>query len=131
MPGAHTVPVAAVMRFAVEVVVVVTAAHVPVVAPRWVEPLSGTPVVIGQRGGRLGFGQARRADTGKTQARGDGGRGCDSFQIHGTVVPLCPLDQTSLLGVFAGGLLSISLILAGAPARQGNRAGADVRYRQR
>jgi hypothetical protein len=33
--------------------------------------------------------------------------------------------------VFTGDLLSISLILAGAPARQGNRAGVDVRYRQR
>jgi hypothetical protein len=119
------------MRFAVEVVVVVTAAHVPVVAPPWVEPLSGTPVVIGQRGGRLGFGQARRADTGKTQARGDGCRGCDSFHIHSPVVPPRPSDQTSLLGVFAGDLLSISLILADAPARQGNRAGLDVRYRQR
>src|ERR1700729_3117212 len=32
---------------------------------------------------------------------------------------------------FAGDLLSISLISADAPARQGNRAGADVRYRQR
>jgi dienelactone hydrolase len=88
-------------------------------------------VVIGQRGSRLGFGQARRADTGQTQARGDGGRGCDSFHIHGTVVPLRPFGQTSLLGVSAGDLLSISLILAGAPARQGNRADADVRYRQR
>src|ERR1700734_2298455 len=98
-PRAHSVPVSAVMRLAVEVVVVVTAAPVPVVAPRRVEPLSGTPVVIGQRGGRLGFGQARRADTGKTQARGDGGSGCDSFHIHGTVVPLRSPAETSLLGV--------------------------------
>src|ERR1700684_2545601 len=106
MPPAHTAPVWAVMRFAVEVVVVVTAAPVPVVAPCWVEPLSGTPVVIGQRGGRLGFGQARRADTGKTQARGDGCSGCDSFHIHGHVVPLRPPAQTSLLGVVAGQFLS-------------------------
>jgi dienelactone hydrolase len=79
----------------------------------------------------LGFGEARRPDTGKTQARGDGCRGCDSFHIHSPVVPLWPSDETSLLGVFAGDLLSISLILAGAPARQDNRTGVDVRYRQR
>lgn len=124
-------PVALVMRLAIEVVVVVTPPHVPVVAPRWVEPLPGTPVVVGQRGARLGFGQARRADTGKTLARDDGGRGCDSFHIHGTVVPVHHRDQTLTLGVFAGDLLSISLISAGAPAQQGNRAGTDVRYRQR
>jgi hypothetical protein len=131
MPRARTVPVALVVRFTVEVEVVVTATHVPVVAPRWVEPLPGTPVVIGQRGARMGFGQTRRAETGKTQTRGDGCGGCDSFHIHGPVVPLRPLAETSHLGVFAGDLLSISLISAGAPAWQGNRPVADVSYRQR
>ena len=82
MPRAHTVPVSAVMRFAVEVVVVVAAAPVPVVAPRWVEPLSGTPVVIGQRGHRLGLSDARRANAGKSKTRDDGSRSCDSFDVY-------------------------------------------------
>ena len=41
-----------------------------------------------------------------------------------------PLKRPSR-AFFAADLLSISLISAGAPARQGNRAGVDVRYRQR
>jgi dienelactone hydrolase len=88
-------------------------------------------VIVGQRGARLGFGQARGADTGKTQARADGCGSCDVFDIHGTVVPLRWSDETRLLGVLTGDLLSISLISAGVPTRQANRAGADVRYRQR
>ena len=131
MPRAIAVPVALVVRFTVEVEVVVAAAPVPVVTPARVPELPRTPVVIGQRGARLGFGQARGADTGKTQARGDGGGSCDSFHLHGTVVPLRRTGETGLLGVLAGYLLSISLISAGAPVRQGNRADADVRYRQR
>jgi dienelactone hydrolase len=47
------------------------------------------------------------------------------------VVPPRRPDQTSLPGVFAGDLLSTSLILAGSPGRQGHSASADVRYRHR
>jgi hypothetical protein len=53
------VPVVAVAAFTVEPVVVVTAAPVPVVAPPWIPPLAGAPVIIRERRG-LGLGEGSR-----------------------------------------------------------------------
>jgi hypothetical protein len=109
------VPVPLVMRFAVEEVVVVTAACVPVGTPRRVVPLARAPVVVGKRSGRLGLGHARSADAGKSQTRGDSSRGCDSFQCHAAFVPLRFSGETSDFGMSAADLLSSSLISAELP----------------
>jgi hypothetical protein len=88
LPGAVAVPVAAVTRFTVEEAVIVAAAPFPVVAPARVPELPRTPVVIGQRGHRLGLSDARRANAGKSKTRDDGSRSCDSFDVyHSFFVP--------------------------------------------
>jgi hypothetical protein len=109
------VPVPLVVRLTVEEAVVVAAAPVPVVAPSRVEELAGTPVVVGKRSGRLSLGHARCADAGKTQCRGDSSRGCDSFQCHGPVVPPRSTGKTPHLGVLAGDLLSMNLMVTDLP----------------
>jgi hypothetical protein len=84
LPGALTVPVAAVTRFTVEETVIVAAAPVPVAAPARVPELPRTPVVVGKRGHRLGLSDARRANAGKSKTRDDGSRSCDSFDVYHT-----------------------------------------------
>ncbi len=56
------VPVVTVAAFTVVPVVVVAAAPVPVVAPAWIPPLAGTPVIIRERRG-LGLGDGSRPQT--------------------------------------------------------------------
>jgi hypothetical protein len=56
------VPVVAVAEFTVAPVVVVAAAPVPVVAPPWIPPLAGAPVIIRERCG-LGLGDGCRPQT--------------------------------------------------------------------
>jgi hypothetical protein len=53
------VPVTLVAGLAVEPVVVVAATPVPVAAPSWIPPLTGTPVIL-REGRRLGFGDGGR-----------------------------------------------------------------------
>lgn len=65
-PIALTVPVIPVVGFAVEVGVVVATSPVEVVTPTRVPELSWAPVVVRERGHRLGFGDARRANAGKS-----------------------------------------------------------------
>ena len=119
---------ALVVRFAVEVVVVVAAARIPVVTPVRVKELTRTPVVVGQRAGGLSLGQARRSQTGQPEAccRDPCRRG-DAFDIHALLVPRPPTGKTPPPGVFAGDSLSISLPLPGLQAPQGVRAAASVR----
>jgi hypothetical protein len=57
------VPMPLVVWLTVEEVVVVAAAPIPVVAPRRVKKLTGAPVIVGNRGRRLGVGHACRSDT--------------------------------------------------------------------
>jgi hypothetical protein len=109
------VPVPLVVRLTVEEAVVVAAALVPVVTPARVEELAGTPVIVGQRSARLSLDDACCADAGKTKSRGDSSRGCDSFQCHASVVPPAFARKTGRLGVFAGDLLSMSLIVTDSP----------------
>ena len=61
VPGA-IVPVVAVAKFTIAPVVVVAAAPVPVVAPPWIPPLAGTPVINRERCG-LGLGDGSRPQT--------------------------------------------------------------------
>jgi hypothetical protein len=87
MPAAGAVPVAPVVRLAVEVVVVMAAVSTPVGAPARVPELAGAPVIVGHRPG-IGLGDARRAQTSKSQTCGEGSRGCDSFDVfHRVLVP--------------------------------------------
>jgi hypothetical protein len=109
------VPVPLIVRLTVEEAVVMAAPLVPVMTPSRVERLAGTPVIVGKRSARLGLGHGRRADAGKTQARGDGGGGCDSFQCHAPVVPPRSTGKTRRLGVLAGDLLSMNLIVTDLP----------------
>jgi hypothetical protein len=114
-PRAISVPVALVMRLTVEETVVVAATLVPVMTPSRVEELAGTPVVAGKRSGRLSLGHARRADAGKTQSCGDSSRCCDAFQCHAPVVPPRSTAKTPHLGVLAGDLLSMNLMVTDLP----------------
>jgi hypothetical protein len=89
VPIALTVPVIPVVRFAVEVEVIVATAPVEVVTPARVPELPGTPVVVRKRGHRLGLSDARRANAGKSKTRDDGSRSCDLFDVyHSFLVPL-------------------------------------------
>lgn len=108
-------PVALIVRLTVEEIVVVTATLIPVVTPGRVEELARTPVVVGKRSGGQRLGHACCADAGKTQSRGDCGRGCDSFQCHGPVVTPRSVRETPRMGVLAGDLLTMSLMLTGSP----------------
>jgi hypothetical protein len=98
VPRALAVPVASVVGFAVEEVVVVAATSIPVWTPMRVEELPRTPVVIGQRTRGLGLDDAGRSQTGQAEARGaDQCRRSDAFDIH---VPcrttwLGPLNDSS------------------------------------
>ena len=88
LPGALTMPVALVAGFTVEVAVIVAAAPVPVASPARVPELSRTPVIVRERGHRLGLSDARRANAGKSKTRDDGSRSCDSFDVyHSLFVP--------------------------------------------
>ncbi|MDT7762667.1 MAG: hypothetical protein QOC63_2087, partial [Mycobacterium sp.] len=56
--------------------------------PARVPELPRTPVVVGERGHRLGLSDARRAHAGKSKTRDDGSRDCDSFDVyHSFLVP--------------------------------------------
>jgi hypothetical protein len=88
VPGALSVPVAAVAGLTVEEAVVVAAVPTPVEAPCRVPPLPGTPVVVRHGCHRHGLDDARRAHAGKSKTRGNGGRSCDSFDVyHVSLVP--------------------------------------------
>ena len=93
VPVAVAVPVIVVTGLAVVVAVVVAATPVPVVTPTRVPPLARAPVVVGHRPGGAGErpGNARRAQTSKSKTRGEGSRGCDSFDVfHTFLVPRKP-----------------------------------------
>jgi hypothetical protein len=90
VPVTLAMPVALVVRLAVEIVVVVAATPVEVVTPARVPELARTPVIVGHRPG-VGLGDARRAQTSKSQTRGEGSRGCDAFDVfHLVLVPRKP-----------------------------------------
>jgi hypothetical protein len=98
VPVAVAEPVVLVAGLAVLVAVVVAAAPVPDVAPAGVPELARAPVVVGHRPGRPGecLSDARHAHTSKSKTRGDGSRGCNSFDVfHLVSVPRKP-DRLNL-----------------------------------
>ena len=64
VPRAVAVPMALVMRLAVEVEIVMGTAPVPVVTPARVPELTRTPLIVGERPGD-GLGDTRRTQTGE------------------------------------------------------------------
>ena len=83
-------PVTRVVGLAVVIPVVVATAPVPVVTPARVPELARAPVIVRHRPGK-GLGDARRAQTSKSQTCGEGSRGCNSFDVvHSFFVPRRP-----------------------------------------
>jgi hypothetical protein len=100
VPATLAVPMVPVVLLAVEIVVVMAAVSTPVVTPTRVPPLAGAPVIVGQRPGK-GFGDARRTQTSKAKACGEGSRGRDSLDsFHLVLAPRTPGRPNISLSVF-------------------------------